>query len=295
VIQTTQIPCFYAPSYCPAAPDPNAAHFARIALLQQMLAKQSHWRWCAATPISMQALEAVHAPHYVRAMCEGIAPLARSANLAWSQPLIDAAMAMVGGQLQGASTALAHGVALNLAIGFHHAFPAYGGGYCVFNGLAAVAALNPTRRILVLDCDEHGGDGTAAFANQLANLSTISIFGTRFGLQTNANTLALRVPVSEHTDQTYLETLAQALDHALVQCPDLVLYQAGVDMHQHDPKATLKLSDATLKRRDRMVFSTLKAAGIPLLCSFAGGYQSPQTIAALYFETTQLLAATWLR
>jgi acetoin utilization deacetylase AcuC-like enzyme len=106
--------------------------------------------------------------------------------------------------------------------------------------------------------------------------------------------LALRVPVSERTDQAYLETLAQALDHVLVRRPDLVLYQAGVDMHQDDPKATLKLTGETLKRRDQRVFSTLKAADIPLLCSFAGGYQSPQTIAALYFETARLLATSWL-
>jgi acetoin utilization deacetylase AcuC-like enzyme len=289
-----QIPCFFAPSYCPSLPDPNAAHFARISLLQQLLARECHWHWMTPSPITVQDLATVHEPAYVDAMCAGIAPLSRSANLKWSKPLVQAAMAMVGGQLQGAGAALAHGVALNLAIGFHHAFPAYGGGFCVFNGLAAVAALHPMRRILVLDCDEHGGDGTAAFANQLDNLRSISIFGTRFGLRTNANTLALRVPVSERTDQAYLETLEQALDQALLQSPDLVLYQAGVDMHENDPKATLKLAGTTLKRRDELVFRTLKAAGIPMLCSFAGGYQSPEIIAELYFETTRLLAKTWI-
>jgi acetoin utilization deacetylase AcuC-like enzyme len=290
----TTITSVYSTSYCPLPPDPSAAHFARIAVLRQLLDNAAPWRWVTPSPITVQQLETVHAPHYVRAMCEGVGALARSAHLQWTESLIQTARAMLGGQLLGAEAALSEGVAMNLAIGFHHAFPAYGGGFCVFNGLAAVAALNPTRRILVLDCDEHGGDGTAAFAEQLQNLHTVCIFGTRFGLRTNARNLALRVPLSAHTDRTYLETLAQALDHILAQRPDLVLYQAGVDMHELDPKATLKLKSETLKRRDDLVFGTLKAAGIPLLCSFAGGYQSPQATAALYFETAQQLARHFL-
>ena len=67
--------------------------------------------------------------------------------------------------------------------GFHHAHPDTGGGFCVFNGLALVAHARPTLKVAVLDCDEHGGDGTEAFAKRLINLHTFSVFGSRFGVR----------------------------------------------------------------------------------------------------------------
>jgi acetoin utilization deacetylase AcuC-like enzyme len=64
-------------------------------------------------------------------------------------------------------------------------------------------------------------------------------------------------------------------------------------MHELDPKATLKLPSATIERRDLQVFRTLRAAKIPLLCSLAGGYQSPEKTAALYFASAASLARVY--
>ena len=42
-------------------------------------------------------------------------------------------------------------------------------------------------------------------------------------------------PAKRHGDDAYLETLAQALSLALrLHAPDLILYRAGVDVHQDD-------------------------------------------------------------
>ncbi len=61
-----------------------------------------------------------------------------------------------------AEMALQKGIAANVAQGFHHAVYEYGGSFCTFNGLAFVAQQNPNKKIFVLDCDQHGGNGTAS-------------------------------------------------------------------------------------------------------------------------------------
>jgi acetoin utilization deacetylase AcuC-like enzyme len=47
--------------------------------------------------------------------------------------------------------------------GFHHAGWAHGGGFCTFNGLMVTAAAlraEGARKVGILDCDMHDGDGT---------------------------------------------------------------------------------------------------------------------------------------
>jgi acetoin utilization deacetylase AcuC-like enzyme len=96
---------------------------------------------------------------------------------------------------------------------------------------------------------------------------------------------ALRVPRGQDAEAGFVDAINQALDIILQLRPDLVLYQAGADMHVDDPKATLRLSSQALERRDQRIFSALKAAGIPVLCSLAGGYQSAASTAEIYQRT----------
>ena len=93
-------------------------------------------------------------------------------------------------------------------------------------------------------------------------------------------------------DTGFLETLDQALDLLLQQRPDLVLYQASADSHRDDPKSRLRLQAETLAQRDRQVFRALRWAGVPVLTTLAGGYQSPQRVAALYLRTIECAALT---
>lgn len=68
--------------------------------------------------------------------------------------------------------ALADGLAVNLAGGTHHAFRDRGEGFSVFNdSVIAACAMQierGARRVIVIDCDVHQGNGTAAI-----------LFGTR--------------------------------------------------------------------------------------------------------------------
>ncbi len=277
--------------YSPGYQVPGLAHFHRLALTCEIAQQRNLVRVHNPEPLALVHLRALHDLSYVDAMLLGQMPLAGSSYLPWSQGLLDACLLMLGGQLRAAQLAFAHGASINLACGFHHALPDRGGGFCVFNGLALIALLYPDLRVAVLDCDEHGGDGTEAFCARLPNLSAISIFGSRFGVRGGLRSRALEVPRFPHgSDHEFLETLDQALAHLIDERPHIVLYQASADSHVDDSKSTLRLSTNTLAERDRRVFRTFRQLGIPVLVTLAGGYQSPERTAALYLQTIAIAA-----
>lgn len=54
--------------------------------------------------------------------------------------------------------------------------------------------------------------------------------------------------------------------------PQLVLYNAGVDVHKDDALGKMALTDAGILARDRFVFVTCAAAGVPVAAAIGGGY-----------------------
>lgn len=282
------VPLIYSPAY----QVPGLSHFERLQLTCELALQHQLVQIHGPAALPEALLYQLHDERYVRAVLQGEMPLAASAYLPWSPQLVHACLHMLGGQLLGTRLAMEQGLAINLACGFHHAHPERGGGYCVFNGLALVAQQHPHWRIAVLDCDEHGGDGTEAFCSRMPNLSAISIFGTRFGLRGGQRSRAMAVPREPEgvSGGDYLAVLDQALDQLLNDPPDLVLYQASADSHALDPKGTLRLSSQTLADRDWRVFRALQHARIPVLVTVAGGYQSAPAVAQLYLQTITIAA-----
>lgn len=275
----------FHPEYAPS----DQQHFARLAAVAERLRVDGLGRFLDAPLLEIEKLQGLHDPAYVQGFMNGVEPLASSSHLAWSPSLRQSCLRMLGGQLLGAEIARAEGVCFNLACGFHHAFPSRGGGFCVFNGLALVAHCFPDWNVAVLDCDEHGGDGTEAFCTRLENLRQFSLFGTRFGIRGGTRSRALRIPRGEdiNTNVAYLEVLDQCLNELITCEPDLVIYQAGMDSHVNDPKSSLNLSAQTLHERDRRVFDTMRRVGIPVLVVLAGAYQQAAQVAALYAGTVR--------
>lgn len=246
----------------------------------------------AARPLDASALEGLHDPEYLRAFLFGTEPLASSQGIRWTPRVRDATLAMLGGQLQAAHHALETGIAMNIARGFHHAHPGGGSGFCAVNGLALVAHAMPTRRIMVIDCDEHGGNGTEEFAACMPNLFAVSIFGTRFGCRGGERSWAHHI----RRGQGFAEYL-QALHHvaALVEQirPDLLIYQAGVDCHRDDPKTQLQLTTRELFRRDLAVFRLARRQRTPIVFVVAGGYQAAPKVARLNANTVRAARLAW--
>ena len=102
---------------------------------------------------------------------------------------------------------------------------------------------------MVLDCDEHGGNGTEEFAARLPNLYAVSIFGTRFGCRGGVRSWAYHV-THEQGYAEYRRALGQAAALVDEHRPHLLVYQAGADCHREDPTSQLKLTTDELFERD---------------------------------------------
>jgi acetoin utilization deacetylase AcuC-like enzyme len=76
----------------------------------------------------------------------------------------------------------------------------------------------------------------------------------------------------EAGDERYLDSLSNALPQVFASGPELVVYVAGADPFEDDRLGGLALTKAGLLARDRLVFATARAAGVPVVTVLAGGY-----------------------
>jgi acetoin utilization deacetylase AcuC-like enzyme len=186
------------------------------------------------------------------------------------------------------------GVGVNLAGGTHHAFRDCGEGYCVFNDSAiaarAMQAEGHVRRVVILDCDVHQGNGTAAILRDDPSIFTFSIHGARnFPLRKEQSDLDVELPDGTG-DAEYLEALQPGMSRALERArAELAIYLAGADPYFDDRFGRLGLSKAGLAQRDRLVFAACRAAGLPVAVTMAGGYsRNVHDAVDIHFQTVQL-------
>jgi acetoin utilization deacetylase AcuC-like enzyme len=226
---------------------------------------------------SLDALCRSHDPAYVHGVLSTKLPNGfgnRREDVARSLPWTTGAM------LSAAREALRSGIGCAPVSGFHHARYASGGGFCTFNGLmvtaSALLAGRLVRRVMILDCDQHFGDGTEQILEQLdleGMVENVS-FGRWFGSPTDAS--------------AYLAELVQQA----TRLPDfdLVLYQAGADVHVEDPLGGVLTTEQMIER-DRIVFEAAHQAGVPIAWNLAGGYQEPlQRVVELHVNTMRCCA-----
>jgi len=242
---------------------------------------------------SLDWLQLVHDADYVQAYCNGTLDhkAQRRIGLPWSEGLVQRTCTAVGGTILTAKLALQYGVACNTAGGTHHAFPSYGSGFCIFNDLAialkVLQAQNLIRTALIVDLDVHQGDGTAFIFKQDPSVFTFSMHcGVNFpGRKQQSD---LDVALAENTeDEAYLAELRSHLPALLEHLqPDLVMYDAGVDVHKGDRLGKLALTDAGVFERDRTVLQTCKDGGYPVACVIGGGYS--EDMSALIYRHSLL-------
>ena len=201
----------------------------------------------------------------------------RRIGFPWSPQLVERSLRSTGAAVDAAAAALEDGVAASLAGGTHHAGSNWGEGYCVFNDVAVAAremqARGAVRRVLVLDCDVHQGNGTAEIFAADETVFTMSIHGARnFPLRKHPG--SLDVPLEDGTgDEEYLERLEGAVEESFARAgADLVLYIAGADPYEGDRLGRLRLTKQGLLARDRLVLEAARQAGVPTAIVCGGGY-----------------------
>ena len=230
-------------------------------------------------PMPRQWIAAVHEPDYVDAVMTQTVDrqIERRIGFPVTERVARRSALSTGGTWQAARIALERGFAANGAGGSHHALPATGAGYCVFNDLAVAAHRlleeGDARRILIVDLDVHQGDGTAVCLAGRPDAFTFSMHAERnFPVRKARSSLDVALP-DGLSDSGYLAALDTHLPAILDDfAPDLILYQAGIDPHEDDRLGRLALTDAGLAARDRYVSEIAKERRIPLASVVGGGY-----------------------
>lgn len=238
-------------------------------------------------PANEDILIQAHDPAYVaRALTESLThEEIKRIGLPQTEQIIRRARFAAAGTLLAADQALEGGIACNAAGGSHHARFEHGAGYCVFNDVAvavrALQAEGTAHRILIIDCDVHQGDGTAAIFARERNVLTISLHAEK-NFPFRKVPSDLDVPLADGTgNESYLAALNRALSQANLAGPfDLIFYNAGVDVHESDRLGRLSLTDDGIRTRDATVLDWAKAGNEPIACVLGGGYGNDPRIIA---------------
>jgi len=272
------IPVVHHPLYVAPAPARSQYQWNKNGLVRDLLRDSgANLDWHEPEPMPRAWIEAVHDPDYVAEVIETRVPREKERRIGF--PVTEAvalrSVAVPGGTYLAAKLAQRYGFAANTAGGSHHALHDTGAGYCVFNDLAIAAnrLAAEGERVLIVDCDVHQGDGTAALMAGRSDVATYSIHAEKnFPVRKARSTLD--VGLSDGADDVaYMDALTTSLP-ALVEdfAPTLILYQAGVDPWEGDRLGRLKLSREGLMVRDKWIASLGRARGLPLASALGGGY-----------------------
>mgnify|MGYP001280344466 CR=1 FL=1 len=276
-------PIIYHPSYDIPLPEkhrfPGTKYSLLITELERSGLIQRYLKYIP-KPATAEGLSIAHAPSYIEAVRAGNLTKEQQAilGLPWSEVLKQRSFVAPNGTLLAAQLALQTGIACHAAGGTHHAHRDFGAGFCVFNDLAfaalALLKLKLVKKVLILDCDVHQGDGTASILMNDKAIFTCSI-------HCNENYPAKKVksdldlPISKGAgDSEYLATVNQGLLEIdrLNFHPDLVLYDAAVDVHRNDKLGLLDMTSDGIRERDELVLSYFKKRHIPIVTTIGGGY-----------------------
>jgi acetoin utilization deacetylase AcuC-like enzyme len=292
---------YYTDRFVLPLPEGHQFPMRKYALLRQRvcdagLVPVDHLQVPAATDAQLMR---AHDPEYLRRVqAGGLSDLeVRRIGFPWSAAMVERSRRSAGATIASCRAALRDGWGVNLAGGTHHAFRDRGEGYCVFNdsivAARATQAEGRARRVLIIDCDVHQGNGTAALAAGDPTIYTFSIHSARnYPLRKEASDLDVGLEDGAD-DNTYLDALEVGLRRAIAGAKaDLAIYLAGADPFFGDRLVRLGLTKFGLAERDRLVFDFCAVAGLPVAVTMAGGYApDPGDVADIHLATVRQAAA----
>ena len=252
----------------------------------------------APDPCPREWLEAVHCPDYVDEVLRADVPREKERRIGFpvTPHIAQRVQHTNGGTWLAAQLAMRHGYAANSAAGSHHALHDTGAGYCVFNDLAVTAnrliGQGSARRVLIVDCDVHQGDGTASLMAGREDVFTLSFHAEKNFPARKARS-SLDVALPDGTDDAmYMTELERHVPDVIERfMPDIVLYQAGVDPHRDDRLGRLALSDEGLQARDAFVIREARQRGLPVASALGGGYgNDPRVVAERHARSMTAMA-----
>lgn len=298
---------FYSDTFPLPLPPKHRFPVRKYALLRQALLDEaviSAGDLFVAPEVTDEQILLAHDAAYLRRVQEGLLTEKeiRRIGLPWSADYVARVRHATGGTIAACRTALQDGIAVNLAGGYHHAFRDYGQGFCLFNDIVIAArvlqAEERVDHVVVLDCDVHQGNGTAALAAQDPTIYAFSIHSeSNFPLHKPPSNLDIALE-----DGADAAAFLAALDGGLCQSleeaqADLALYLAGADPYEDDLLGHLALSKEGLAQRDRLVLEHCRRRQLPVAVLLAGGYgRLVEDTVEIHRTTVHIaakFAATW--
>ncbi len=256
--------------------------------------------WITPNPMKEEWIKSTHSEQYIQKLQKGTLEKIeeRKIGFPWSAQLWERERRIVQGTwelIQNAYENQSFGV--NLAGGTHHAFADKGEGFCLLNDLAIGAILGGLAgltRILILDLDVHQGNGTASILKNIPHCFTFSMHAEKtYPLHKEKSDLDIAFAPGTRDDE-YLQALEEHLPLLLHEInPELILYNAGVDILDGDDVGTLKISMEGCRKRDELVFKNSAENGIPVVTTMGGGYQKNLEPILRAHENTILEAFKW--
>jgi acetoin utilization deacetylase AcuC-like enzyme len=287
---------FYTDHYQIPLPPDHKFPMQKYRITRELLQNVSDFAMRPAPLADAATIKLVHDPQYVDHVIAGTLDAAaqRRIGFPWSEGFVRRTLGSVGSTLSATQEAMHSGWGGTLAGGTHHAFRAEGSGFCVFNDIAiAIESLRTAKRIrraAVIDLDVHQGDGTAEIFRTDPDVLTVSVHcKTNFPFRKQESKIDVELPDGTE-DAEYLRVLDDVLPRALAFEPDIIFYQAGVDVLATDALGHLALSPEGAMARDRRVMTAVKSFGIPLVVTQGGGYSKPIELTAQAHANTFLTA-----
>jgi acetoin utilization deacetylase AcuC-like enzyme len=233
----------------------------------------------APEPASEEELLLVHEPGWIQRLKNGTLDYHEVLRLEipYSRQMVEAFWLAAGGTTLAARRALADGVSFNVGGGFHHAFPGHGEGFCAIHDVAvAVRSLQKqglVERAVVVDCDVHHGNGTAAIFRDDPSVLTLSIHQFKnYPAEKPRSTIDIHL-ADGTGDEEYLNKLRDGCEALIAGFrPQLVLYVAGADPYFEDQLGGLNLTLEGLRERDRLVLELALEHRAAVAVTLAGGY-----------------------
>lgn len=217
---------------------------------------------CSFEPVTAKELALVHDPKMVKNILAG-----REANGHGNKILevSRSCLYTVGSLVAAAKAAFKDRIVCSPTSGFHHATRDSAAAFCSFNGLMVASSIvleeEYCKRVSILDCDQHYGDGTQDIIDyyQLHDSVGHWTFGGEYSDRRNFN------------QKRFLNDLNEFLEFEAQAGSGLIIYQAGADPHINDPLGGTMTTEE-MRERDQFVFHKAVELNLPIVYVHAGGY-----------------------
>ena len=230
-------------------------------------------------PASDEDVLLAHDPGYIHKLKSGTLSYQEllRIEIPYSAPTIEAYWLAAGGTILAVQHAAQTRMGFNLGGGFHHGFRAHGEGFCAINDIAIGVRRAQKdglfHRPMIVDCDVHHGNGTAAIFAGDPSVYTFSIhqYNNYPAEKPPSN---MDIHLADRTgNEEYLDKLSHGLRVAFNAFhPDLVVYVAGADPYCEDQLGGLDLTMEGLRQRDQLVMESALEKGAAVAVVLAGGY-----------------------